>query len=107
MDFLNKAVEKAKVVSKIAADAAQKGVEQAQPLVREGVAKAQDLKKTIVEQTPHVAAAAHEQANAAMQYAKKAADATVGAVHSATARGAAPTETTPSPAYPPEPPKAP
>ena len=52
MDFFNKAMEQAKQLQQIAADAAQKGYEQATPLVREGVAKAQELQKTIVEQTP-------------------------------------------------------
>jgi hypothetical protein len=113
MDFFNRALEQAKQLQQIAADAAQKGYEQATPLIQQGVAKAQELQKTIVEQTPHLTAAAQEQANAALQHtsafiassktvleagaaqaqthlsvfadqAKKAADATVSAVQSAT-----------------------
>jgi hypothetical protein len=113
MDFFNRALEQAKQLQQIAADAAQKGYEQATPLIQQGVAKAQELQKTIVDQTPHLTAAAQEQANAALQHtnafiassktvleagatqaqahlsvfadqAKKAADATVSAVQSAT-----------------------
>ena len=69
MSFLNKAMEQAKALQQMAVDAAQKGYEQAQPLVRDGVAKAQELQRTIAEQTPHMTAAAQEQANAAMQHA--------------------------------------
>ncbi|HEX3466337.1 MAG TPA: hypothetical protein VHS78_19980 [Candidatus Elarobacter sp.] len=116
--FLSRALEQAKQLQKIAADAAQKGYEQAMPLVQEGVAKAQELQKTIVEQTPNMTAAAQQQANAAMEHAgafiatgktvleagaaqaqthlstfaeqaKKAADATVSAVQSATQKGEA------------------
>src|ERR1700716_1197066 len=113
MDFFNKAIEQAKQLQAIALEAAQKGYEQAQPLVREGVAKAQELQKTLIEQTPNMTAAAQVQANAALQHAgafiatgktvleagaqqaqvhlatfaehaKKAADATASAVQSAT-----------------------
>jgi uncharacterized protein (DUF885 family) len=116
--FFNRALEQAKHLQQIAAEAAQKGYEQARPLVEQGVAKAQELQKTIVEQTPHMTAAAQQQANAAMEHAgafiatgktvleagaaqaqthlstfaeqaKKAADATVSAVQSATQKGAA------------------
>src|ERR1700738_2498081 len=69
MDFFNKAIEQAKQLQQIAYEAAQKGVEQATPLVQQGVAQAQQLQKTILEQTPHVTAAAQEQANAALQHA--------------------------------------
>jgi hypothetical protein len=69
MDFFNKAIEQAKQLQQIALEAAQKGVEQATPLVQQGVARAQELQKTLIEQTPHVTAAAQEQANAAMQHA--------------------------------------
>jgi hypothetical protein len=69
MDFFNKAIEQAKHMQQLAADALQKGVEQAQPLVKEAVAKAQDLQKSLIEQAPHVTAAAQEQYNAAMQHA--------------------------------------
>ncbi len=114
MSFFNKAIEQAKQLQQIAAEAMQKGVEQAQPLVKDAVAKAQDLQKTLVEQAPHVTAAAQEQYNAALQHAgtfiatgktvleagtqqaqqtmstladqaAKAADATRAAVHNATA----------------------
>jgi hypothetical protein len=111
--FFNRAMEQAKQLQQIAAEAMQKGYEQATPLVHQGVAKAQELQKTLIEQTPHLTAAAQEQANAAMQHAgafiatgktvleasaaqaqqhlsvfadqaKKAADATLSAVQSAT-----------------------
>jgi hypothetical protein len=113
MDFLNRALEQAKQLQRIAAEAAQKGIEQATPLVQEGVAKAHELQQTIIAQTPAMTAAAQHQANAAMEHAgafiatgktvleagaaqaqqhltlfaeqaKKAADATVSAVQSAT-----------------------
>jgi hypothetical protein len=134
MDFFNKAIEQAKQLQQIAVDAAQKGYEQAQPLVREGLAKAQELQKTIIEQTPNLTAAAQEQANAALQHAgafiatsktvleagaqqaqvhmatladqaKKAADATVSAVQSATQKpveppAGGPTVTPPNPPQP-------
>jgi hypothetical protein len=69
MDFFNKALEQAKHMQQLAAEALQKGVEQAQPLVKDAVAKAQDLQKSLIEQAPHVTAAAQEQYNAAMQHA--------------------------------------
>jgi uncharacterized protein (DUF1697 family) len=115
MDFFNKAMEQAKQIQAIAADAMQKSMEQAQPLVQEAVVKAQDLQKTIVEQTPAVTAAAQEHYNTALQHAgtmiatgkvvleagtaaaqqhlatfadqaKKAADATISAVNAAKQR---------------------
>jgi hypothetical protein len=147
MDFLNRALEQAKQLEQIAVEAAQKGIEQAKPLVREGVVKAQELQKTIIEQTPHVTAAAQEQANAALQHAgtfiatgktfleagaagaqqhlntfadqaKKAADATITAVQSASAQAqqkadaaaagaAAPAPPPPAPPPPPTPPTPP
>jgi hypothetical protein len=114
MDFLNKALEQAKQLQQIATEAMQKGYEQAQPLVAQGVKQAQDLQKTLIEQAPNVTAAAQEQYNAALQHAgtfiatgktvleagtnaaqqhlntlgeqaQKAADATRAAVHEATA----------------------
>jgi ABC-type transporter Mla subunit MlaD len=114
MSFLDKALEQAKQLQQIAAEAMQKGYEQAQPLVAQGVKQAQDLQKTLVEQAPNVTAAAQEQYNAALQHAgtfiatgktvleagtnaaqqhlstlgeqaQKAADATRAAVHEATA----------------------
>ena len=123
MDFFNKAIEQARQLQQIALEAAQKGVEQATPLVQQGVARAHELQKTLIEQTPNVTAAAQEQANAALQHAgtfiatgktfleagtaqaqqhlsifaeqaKKAADATITAVQSAAQK-------------PPEPPSAP
>jgi len=121
MDFYSKAIDQAQALQRIAMDAAQTSYEQAQPLVREGVARAQELQKTIVEQTPNLTAAAQEQANAAMLHAgafiaagktvleagatqaqqhlsifadqaKKAADATVSAAQSATDRREPPPE---------------
>jgi uncharacterized protein CbrC (UPF0167 family) len=69
MDFFNKALEQAKHMQQLAADALQKGIEQAQPLVKDAVTKAQDLQKTLLEQAPGVTAAAQEQYNAALQHA--------------------------------------
>ena len=133
--FFNRAMEQAKQLQQIAADAMQKGYEQATPLVQQGVAKAQELQKTLIEQTPHLSAAAQQQANAAMQHAgafiatgktvleagtaqaqqhlsifadqaKKAADATYSAVQSATQKSpTAPTFT--DPPTPPPPPSSP
>jgi hypothetical protein len=129
MDYFNRAMEQAKQLQQIAADAAQKSIEQATPLIQQGVAKAQELQKTIIEQTPHLTAAAQEQANVALQHtnafiassktvleagtqqaqqhlsifadqAKKAADATLSAVQSATQKQTPPT----APPTPPDPP---
>jgi hypothetical protein len=112
--FFNRAMEQAKQLQAIAAEALQKGYEQATPLVQQGVAKAQELQKTLIENAPGVTAAAQEQYNAALQHAgafiatgktvleagtaqaqqhmtvfadqaKKAADAARSAVHAATA----------------------
>jgi uncharacterized protein CbrC (UPF0167 family) len=69
MDFFNKAIEQAKQLQQLAADAFQKGVDSAHPLVKDAVAKAQDLQKTLIEQAPNVTAAAQEQYNAALQHA--------------------------------------
>jgi hypothetical protein len=69
MDFFNKAIEQAKHMQQLAADALQKGYEQAQPLVKDAVAKAQDLQKTLIDQAPNVTAAAQVQYNAALQHA--------------------------------------
>ena len=113
MDFFNKAIDQAKQLQQMATEAMSKSVDQAQPLVAESVKKAQDLQKTLIEQAPNVTAAAQEQYNAALQHAgafiatgktvleagtaqaqqhlsifaeqaKKAADATMSAVSSAT-----------------------
>ena len=134
MDFFNKAIEQAKQLQQIAIEAAQKGYDQAQPLVRDGLAKAQELQKTIIEQTPNLTAAAQEQANAALQHAsafiatsktvleagaaqaqvhmatladqaKKAADATVSAVQSATQKPAEPPAPPSATVTPPNPPQ--
>ena len=69
MDFFNKAIEQAKQLQQLAADALQKGVDSAHPLVKDAVAKAQDLQKTLIEQAPNVTAAAQEQYNAALHHA--------------------------------------
>ncbi|HEY0395805.1 MAG TPA: hypothetical protein VGD01_15000 [Candidatus Elarobacter sp.] len=136
MDFLNRALEQAKQLQRIAAEAAQKGIEQATPLVQEGVAKAHELQQTIISQTPNMTAAAQQQANAAMEHAgafiatgktvleagasqaqqhltlfaeqaKKAADATLSAVQSATQKpGEAAGQAPPSPPPPGPPPGA-
>ena len=134
--FFNRAMEQAKQLQQIAADAMQKGYEQATPLVQQGVAKAQELQKTLIEQTPHLTAAAQQQANAAMQHAgafiatgktvleagaaqaqqhltifadqaKKAADATFSAAQSATQTSPTPPPSTPPPSTPPPPPSSP
>ena len=114
MDFLNKALEQAKQLQQITAEAMKKSYDQAQPLVAQSVKQAQDLQRTLIEQAPNVTAAAQEQYNAALQHAgtfiatgktvleagsnaaqqhlstlgeqaQKAADATRAAVHQATA----------------------
>ena len=69
MDFLNKALEQAKQLQQITAEAMKKNYEQAQPLIAQGVKQAQDLQRTLVEQAPGVTAAAQEQYNAALQHA--------------------------------------
>jgi GTP cyclohydrolase FolE2 len=111
--YFNKALEHAKALQQLALDAAQKGIEQSRPLVEQGMARATELQKTLLEQAPQLTGAAKEQADAALQHAsafiatgktvleagtaqaqqhltifaeqaKKAADATVSAVQSAT-----------------------
>jgi hypothetical protein len=69
MDFFNQALEQAKQLQQIAAEAMQKTAEQAKPYVQDAVTKAQELQKTLVDQTPHVTAAAQTQYNAALQHA--------------------------------------
>ena len=69
MDFFNKAIEQAKQLQQLASDALQKGVDSAHPLVKDAVAKAQDLQKTLIEQAPNVTAATQEQYNAALHHA--------------------------------------
>src|SRR6202163_471194 len=137
MDFFNKAIEQAKMLQQLAADALQKGGDQAHPIVKDAVAKAQDLQKTLIEQAPNVPAAAQEQYNAALQHAgtfiatgktvleagasqaqqslsvfadqaAKAADAARSAVHGATAAKQSDTpDTVASAAPPPTPPPQP
>ena len=67
--YFNQAIEHAKALQKLALDAAQKGLEQSKPLVQESVARATALQKTLLEQTPQLSGAAQEQANAALQHA--------------------------------------
>lgn len=69
MDFLNKALEQAKQLQQITAEAMKKSYDQAQPLVAQSVKQAQDLQRTLIEQAPNVTAAAQEQYNAALQHA--------------------------------------
>ena len=57
-DFVNKALENARLMQQTVADAVTKGAEQAKPLVADAVARAQDLQKTIVEQAPQYSEAA-------------------------------------------------
>jgi ABC-type transporter Mla subunit MlaD len=69
MDILNKAIDQAKQLQQIAADALAKGQEQAKPLIADAVAKAQELQQTIAEQAPHAGAAVQQQLNTAMGHA--------------------------------------
>jgi ABC-type transporter Mla subunit MlaD len=69
MDLLNKAIDQAKQLQQIAADALAKGQEQAKPLLADAVAKAHDLQKTIAEHGPEAGAAVQQQLNAAMSHA--------------------------------------
>jgi hypothetical protein len=69
MDFFSKAMDQAKQIQQIAGEAMQKTMEQAQPMVKDAVNRAQDLQKTLIEQTPAMTAAAQEQYNAALQHA--------------------------------------
>lgn len=57
-DFVNKALESARVLQQSVAEAATKGAEQAKPLVADAMAKAQDLQKTLIEQAPQYGEAA-------------------------------------------------
>jgi hypothetical protein len=57
-DFVNKALENARLMQQTVADAVTKGAEQAKPLVADAVARAQDLQKTIVDQAPQYSEAA-------------------------------------------------
>jgi len=57
-DFVNKALENARLMQQTVADAVSKGAEQAKPLVADAVARAQDLQKTIVDQAPQYSEAA-------------------------------------------------
>jgi len=56
-------------VQQLATDAMQKSVEQAQPLVKDAITKAQELQRTLVDQTPQVTAAAQKHYNAALDHA--------------------------------------
>ena len=67
MDFFNRAMEQAKQLQQITADATKKSNEQATPLIQQGV-KGARAAKTIIEQAPNLTAAAQEQANAALQH---------------------------------------
>jgi hypothetical protein len=69
MDFLNKALEQAKQLQQLTAEAMKKSYDQAQPLVEQGVKQAQDLQKSLIEQAPNVSAAAKDQYDAALQHA--------------------------------------
>jgi len=68
MDFLNKALEQAKQLQQITADAMKKSYDQAQPLIEQGVKQAQDLQRSMVEQAPNVSAAAKDQYDAALKH---------------------------------------
>ena len=61
MDFVSKALESAKALQQTVADAVGKTKEQAQPLITDAVARAQDLHKSILEQAPGASAAAQQQ----------------------------------------------
>ncbi|HTW85243.1 MAG TPA: hypothetical protein VMD91_14330 [Candidatus Sulfotelmatobacter sp.] len=69
MDFLNRAIDQAKQLQQLAADALQKTADQAQPLVADAVTRAQELQQTLVDQAPHVQAAAKQQYDAAVEHA--------------------------------------
>lgn len=76
MDFLNKAIDQAKQLQQKAAEAIEKGQEQAKPFLDEAVAKAQDLQKTVAERAPDVGEALQHVAD----HAKHAADSAVDAI---------------------------
>jgi hypothetical protein len=57
-DFVNKALENARLMQQTVADAVTKGAEQAKPLVADAVARAVDLQKTLVDQAPQYSEAA-------------------------------------------------
>jgi F0F1-type ATP synthase membrane subunit b/b' len=57
-DFVNKALENARVLQQTVAEAATKGAEQAKPMVADAMAKAQELHKTILDQAPQYGEAA-------------------------------------------------
>jgi hypothetical protein len=69
MDFWNKAIDQAKQLQQLAGEALQKSADQAQPLVADAVKRAQELQKTLIDQAPHVQAAAQEQYSAAVEHA--------------------------------------
>ena len=69
MDFWNKAIDQAKQLQTLAAEALQKTSDQAQPLVADAVQHAQDLHKSLLEQAPHVQAAAQEHYQSAVDHA--------------------------------------
>jgi len=64
-DFVNQALESAKVLQQTVAEAIAKGTEQAKPLVADAVGRAQDLQKTLLERAPQVAEAAQAQLSVA------------------------------------------
>ena len=64
-DFVNQALENARLLQQSVADAVAKSTEQAKPLVADAVARAQVLQKTILEQAPGYTEAAQAQFAAA------------------------------------------
>lgn len=67
-DFVNKALENARLLQQTVAEAATKGAEQAKPMVADAMARAQDLHKTLVEQAPQYGEAAQAHLQTAKGY---------------------------------------
>lgn len=67
-DFVNKALENARLLQQTVAEAATKGAEQAKPMVADAMARAQDLQKTLVEQAPQYGEAAQAHLQSAKGY---------------------------------------
>ena len=84
-DFVNRALENAKLLQQTVADAVAKGSEQAKPLVADAVARAQDLQKTLIEQAPQYGEAAQAQLRTAQEHLRQAIHLAAKAVTEATA----------------------